>query len=48
MTPVGVKQCKKKYRGSSKEDMRNYNEWHNDEVIFAGKIDIFTRDVLFP
>ena len=28
--------------------MRNDNEWSNDDALFAGKIDKFTRDVLFP
>ena len=45
---VEIKQCKTKYRRSSKEDMRNNNEWSNDDALLAGKIDIFTRDVLFP
>ncbi len=43
-----IKQCKTKYRRSSKEDMRNDTEWSNDGALLAGKIDIFTRDVLFP
>ena len=45
---VELKRSMNKYWRSSKEDMRNDNEWNNDEAILAGKIDIFTRDVLFP
>jgi hypothetical protein len=45
---VEIKQCKTKYRRLSKEDMRNDNEWSNDYALLASKIDIFTRDVLFP
>jgi hypothetical protein len=39
---------KKKYRHSSKEDIRTYNEWTSDKVNLANKINNFSRDVMFP
>jgi hypothetical protein len=38
---------KKKYRRSSKEDIRNYNEWSFDKANLANKINNFSRDVMF-
>ncbi len=38
---------KKKYRHSSKKDIRTYNEWTFDEVNLANKINNFSRDVMF-
>jgi hypothetical protein len=39
---------KKKYRRSSKEDIRTYNEWEFDKANLANKINDFSRDVMFP
>ncbi len=39
---------KKKYRRSSKEDIRTYNEWTFDIANLANKINNFSRDVMFP
>jgi hypothetical protein len=39
--------AKKKYRHSSKEDIRNYNEWTFDEATLANKINDFSRDFMF-
>ncbi len=39
---------RKKYRCSSKEDIRTYNEWIFDKVNLANKINNFSRDVMFP
>jgi hypothetical protein len=39
---------KKKYRHSSREDIRTYNEWTFDEANLANKINDFSRDVMFP
>jgi hypothetical protein len=44
---VEIKCSKKKYRRSSKEDIRTYNEWTFDEVNLANKINNFSRDVTF-
>jgi hypothetical protein len=38
---------KKKYRRSSKEDIRTYNEWTFDKANLANKINNFSRDVIF-
>jgi hypothetical protein len=38
---------KKKYRCSSKEDIRTYNEWTFDKANLANKINNFSRDVMF-
>jgi hypothetical protein len=38
---------KKKYRRSSKEDIRTYNEWTFVEANLANKINNFSRDVMF-
>jgi hypothetical protein len=43
-----LKCSKKKYRRSSKEDIRNYNEWTFDEANLANKINNFSRDFMFP
>ena len=45
---VELKFAKKKYRWSSKEDIRTYNEWTFDEANLANKINSFSRDVMFP
>ena len=39
---------KKKYRRSSKEDIRTYNEWTFDKANLANKINNFSREVMFP
>jgi hypothetical protein len=38
---------KKKYRRSSKEDIRTYNEWKFEKANLANKINNFSRDVMF-
>jgi hypothetical protein len=38
---------KKKYRRSSKEDIRTDNEWTFDKANLANKINNFSRDVMF-
>ncbi len=43
-----LKFAKKKYRCSSKEDIRTCNEWTFDEANLANKIKDFSRDVMFP
>ncbi len=43
-----LKCSKKKYRHSSKEDIRNYNEWEFDKANMANKINNFSRDFMFP
>jgi hypothetical protein len=40
--------AKKKYRHSSKEDIRTCNEWTFDKANLANKINNFSRDVMFP
>jgi hypothetical protein len=45
---VELKFSKNKYRRSSKEDIRTYNEWTFDEANLANKINNFSRDVMFP
>jgi hypothetical protein len=42
-----LKCSKKKYRCSSKEDIRNYNEWTFDKANLANKINNFSRDFMF-
>ncbi len=42
-----LKCSKKKYRRSSKEDIRNYNEWTFDKANLANKINYFSRDFMF-
>jgi hypothetical protein len=44
---VKLKFSRKKYRCSSKEDIRTYNEWTFDKVNLANKINSFSRDVMF-
>ena len=39
---------RKKYRRSSKEDIRTYNEWTFDKANLANKKKNFSRDVMFP
>jgi hypothetical protein len=43
-----LKCSKKKYRRSSKEDIRNYNEWTFDKANLINKINNFSRDFMFP
>ncbi len=45
---VELKFSKKKYRCSSKEDIRTYNEWTFDKANLANKINNFSKDVMFP
>jgi hypothetical protein len=45
---VELKFAKKKYRCSSKEDIRTYNEWTFDKANLANKIYDCSRDVMFP
>ncbi len=39
---------KKKYRRSSKEDLRQDNEWMFDKANLASKINDLTREGMFP